>query len=592
MLIGLVGVERISGIAAPLVACTVSKAGGQLDPTSASPINFSVVFASPVSGFDGLAINFAGSTAGGPRTATVSGSGTTYNVAVTGMTTSGDIAITVVSGYTTPPNSLSTSADNTVAWLGATGGWQTIYSQPLTTNSDGWGSYTMRAVIQPGAYSPGAPAIASALRITINASATSALNADHVRVGHAAPTGDVYDNDGTQTAALFSGGTDCIGAAGAVLLSDSISYNFDKTKPLVVSAHIVSGGIQTAEPLSFVSGNYKDTGTFDDTVTTDASGYLTIDGRLYAVSKIEGFTSTGPTLQALVGARYAEADAFGAHTVTLAATQSLTATRYTGDDAFAAHTVSATGATQTLTATRYAESDAFPTHTVSPGAVGLSAARYTGDDAFGVGSAVLNTQILTAARYTGDDAFATHTISAPTGAWYTLFDQTLTTDSNGWGLYCVAQYIAPAAYDAGAPATGTKLRVSIRTASSGGISFVDSYVGHTATSGDVLDFDGTQTQPKWSGSASGTAAASTTKVSDDITYAFNKTKGLVFRMTFANTTNNIARLDGTGSNYQRSYASDSGNNWPPVTNIGPFDAVTWDTIVNGIYLVTKVEVFG
>jgi hypothetical protein len=57
---------------------TIDQAAGQADPTNASPINFTVVFSESVSGFNASGV-IVGGTAGA-TTATVSGSGTTYNV--------------------------------------------------------------------------------------------------------------------------------------------------------------------------------------------------------------------------------------------------------------------------------------------------------------------------------------------------------------------------------------------------------------------------------------------------------------------------------------------------------------------------------
>src|SRR5437762_9520424 len=60
---------------------TIDQAAGQADPTGASPINFTVVFSQPVSGFTGAHVTIAG-TAGGTKTVVVTGGPTTYNVAV------------------------------------------------------------------------------------------------------------------------------------------------------------------------------------------------------------------------------------------------------------------------------------------------------------------------------------------------------------------------------------------------------------------------------------------------------------------------------------------------------------------------------
>jgi hypothetical protein len=101
---------------------TINQAAGQADPTTASPINFTVVFSESVTGFATGDMSFSGSTAGGTLVGTVTGSGTTYNVAVTGMTTSGTVVASVPAGTATngtATNHASTSTDNTVTW-GAT----------------------------------------------------------------------------------------------------------------------------------------------------------------------------------------------------------------------------------------------------------------------------------------------------------------------------------------------------------------------------------------------------------------------------------------------------------------------------------------
>jgi hypothetical protein len=182
-------------------------------------------------------------------------------------------------------------------------------------------------------------------------------------------------------------------------------------------------------------------------------------------------------------------------------------------------------------------------------------------------------------------------VAPPTAAWHDLFVNSLGIDSNGWLDYCVAQYIAPAAYLAGAPSTGTKIRVTIRTASVGSAGWPMSYVGHVSPTGDVIDFDGTQIAMLWGGSMAGTAGANVSRTCDDMTYAFDKTKGLVVRMTF-DAASNIKALDGTGPNYKKSYAADGAHTWPQYTDATPVDDSTWTIPINGIYLIEKVEVYG
>ena len=100
-------------------AVTINKASTQADPTFAVPIHFTVVFDQDVTGFDASDISLAGSTTQGTLVATVTGSGSTYDVSVSGMISGGVIVASVLAGAainTSGQASLaSTSTDNTVA---------------------------------------------------------------------------------------------------------------------------------------------------------------------------------------------------------------------------------------------------------------------------------------------------------------------------------------------------------------------------------------------------------------------------------------------------------------------------------------------
>lgn len=104
---------------------TISQDGlPQTDPTNVSPINFSVVFSEPVTGFATGDVQFNGSTAGGPLVGTITGSGTTYNVAVTGMSAPGTVVATIPAGVAFDAvnngNAAATYTDNIVNWVGNT----------------------------------------------------------------------------------------------------------------------------------------------------------------------------------------------------------------------------------------------------------------------------------------------------------------------------------------------------------------------------------------------------------------------------------------------------------------------------------------
>jgi fibronectin type 3 domain-containing protein len=97
---------------------TIDQAAAQADPTNASPINFTVVFSEAVSDFATGDVTLSGTA--GATTATVTGSGTTYNVAVSGMTNDGTVSASLAAGVAHDgvgnANAESTSTDNSIAY--------------------------------------------------------------------------------------------------------------------------------------------------------------------------------------------------------------------------------------------------------------------------------------------------------------------------------------------------------------------------------------------------------------------------------------------------------------------------------------------
>src|SRR5690606_33938895 len=88
--------------------------------TSTSPIVFDVVFSEPVTGLDGSDFDTSASTVGGTLAVSLSGSGSVYQASVTGMTTSGDVVLSLPAGAAQDMAAnlslASTSVDNVVTW--------------------------------------------------------------------------------------------------------------------------------------------------------------------------------------------------------------------------------------------------------------------------------------------------------------------------------------------------------------------------------------------------------------------------------------------------------------------------------------------
>jgi hypothetical protein len=99
---------------------TINQGASQADPSSATPIVFTVQFSEPVTGFGNTDVSFTGSTAGGTLAAAVTGSGEQYTVSVSGMTTSGTVVASIPAGAATDadanPTGASTSTDNSVTF--------------------------------------------------------------------------------------------------------------------------------------------------------------------------------------------------------------------------------------------------------------------------------------------------------------------------------------------------------------------------------------------------------------------------------------------------------------------------------------------
>ncbi len=100
---------------------TINQAASQGDPTNSSPINFTVVFSESVTGFTSGDVDFSASTTPGALTAVVTGSSTTYNVAVSDMTGDGTVIASITAGAANDaaanPSTASTSTDNTVTYI-------------------------------------------------------------------------------------------------------------------------------------------------------------------------------------------------------------------------------------------------------------------------------------------------------------------------------------------------------------------------------------------------------------------------------------------------------------------------------------------
>lgn len=113
--------------------------------------------------------------------------------------------------------------------------WYSIYDQATNLAGTGWTSILFRQIFAVAGYS-GLPGTGSKVRLTASAvSAGGTMNISGAYIGHAAGAGDAWDFDGNQVQILWSGGGTVAVSAGAISLSDEISFAFDATKNIIVS---------------------------------------------------------------------------------------------------------------------------------------------------------------------------------------------------------------------------------------------------------------------------------------------------------------------------------------------------------------------
>ncbi len=264
----------------PSPTVTINQATTQADPTAVSPINFTVVFSRAVSGFTNTGVILGGT--GGATTAVVSGSGTTYNVAVSGMTQSGTVTASVAAGAAIAngsSNTASTSTDNTVT-----------YNFPIPTVT------INQAATQPD------PTNSSPINFTavFNVPVTGFTNTGVVLGGTAGATtavvsgsGTTYNvavsgmtQTGTVTATVAAGAASANGSSNTASTSTDNTVTYDITAPTVtINQAAGQANPATTSPINF-------TVVFSKTVTGLTSAGVVLGGTAGATTAVVSGSGT------------------------------------------------------------------------------------------------------------------------------------------------------------------------------------------------------------------------------------------------------------------------------------------------------------
>lgn len=228
------------------LTATVDQAASQSDPTNGSPVRFSVVFNKPVTDFTASDLSLGG-TAGGTRTATVTGSGQAYEVAVSGMTGTGTVTASLAAGVATDAagntNAASTSTDNSVLFdADAPNVASILRNTSATTNaaSVSWTVTFSESVtgVDAADFALATSGVTGAGITGVTGSGTTWTVTAGTGTGNGTVGLNLVDND-----SVVDGSGNKLGGTGAG--NGSVTgpvYTIDKTAPTAVDIQLTNGG--------------------------------------------------------------------------------------------------------------------------------------------------------------------------------------------------------------------------------------------------------------------------------------------------------------------------------------------------------------
>ena len=312
---------------------TINQAASQLDPATSGPINFTAVFNESVTDFATGDVTLSGTA--GATTATVTGSGTTYNVAVSGMNVDGTVIASIGAGAASDslgnPSSASTSTDNQVTFDGspeidiqrpastsiADGGTDALGNQSISSsvnltytvdNSAGSDTLSVTGVTASGESNVSGFTLGTTMPLSIPAGSTDTFDISFDITYNGAFSFDmaVANNDSTEnpynitvsgtgtggapeidiqrpaSTSIADGGTDALG--NRTIGTVSLTYTVDNsagTDQLSITnvtssneSNVSGFSLDTATPINVAAGS---TGTFDISFDVGINGAFSFD---------------------------------------------------------------------------------------------------------------------------------------------------------------------------------------------------------------------------------------------------------------------------------------------------------------------------
>ncbi len=275
-LVGLMVLAMSQAAYALAPTVTINQAAGQVDPTNASPINFTAVFNQSVDDFASGDVTVSGTALA--TTATVTGSGTTYNVAVTGMTRGGTVLVSIPAGVAhnagAEANQVSTSTDRTVTYDNVR---PSVTINQAAGQADPSGNATLNFSV---VFSENVTGFATGdVTLSGTAGATTGTVTGSGRIYNVAVTG--MSQSGTVVATLAADlAQDASGNLNAASASADNSVSYDNVSPTVT----IDQASEQADPTANSTINFAV--VFSESVADFATGDVTLSGTAGAVTAV------------------------------------------------------------------------------------------------------------------------------------------------------------------------------------------------------------------------------------------------------------------------------------------------------------------
>lgn len=141
-----------------------------------------------------------------------------------------------------------------------------IALQTSLSSGSGWTGYTLRCLVPASLVTKSAH---SKVRVTLPAVASD-TSYDAFYIGHGASSGDVYDFETTPVRVTVGGQTSFTVTAGQSLVSDTLTFTLDETKPFLISCHLTTDLVPYKDGVTGVNVYYRNG---DHASTVDASSF-------------------------------------------------------------------------------------------------------------------------------------------------------------------------------------------------------------------------------------------------------------------------------------------------------------------------------